>query len=405
MLKTQNLIGLTIRIYTRTIASNCRLGNIAPKRKDIENEPEMIEIRTNSENVDKHEFQNDLKNEKDLDSNLAISKMHENVISKHSDLPVEAPKSAVGFWNSERGLAIKESALIGVGRVLRMYFNKERYDNLYEAALGVEKNLLFKLNEGDEDILLKHGPEWALGDIVFSLGGAVKLRYDDRWVDDPRCLRTPKRKDFRLEGIDLRKSAITWRGLRFLEKSQFVRYVNVGDAKYFDDTCMSTLHPTADSLEFLDVSGTAVTEKGLSYLRMFPKLKYLNLSRLHKAKDLDQLLPFLFEILPENCAIIADDETSSDMYGSPIPYRSPYNPKKDQRVIEGNKNIGDLVSYDKDMGAVDFYRPETIHELWMTPKMSQERKLRVSMQPKCENNLYHRMTRYILKAHDYKPLL
>lgn len=48
---------------------------------------------------------------------------------------------------------------------------------------------IHRLNRVDTLTLDMHGPEWAMGQIVFNLGGAVKLLHDDRWVDDVKHLR------------------------------------------------------------------------------------------------------------------------------------------------------------------------------------------------------------------------
>lgn len=61
---------------------------------------------------------------------------------------------------------------------------------------------------------------------------------------------------------------------------------------------------------------------------------------MQKAEGLEQLLPFIQEILPRNCTIVMNDEQPSDSYGYAIPFRSTKNPRKDLPVTTGNQAIG-----------------------------------------------------------------
>lgn len=393
----------THSIWLRNLSGTKSFRNRPSLANDKSDDATSNDVRVDKLSIDSN--RDSIKETQSEDNSIVEHKDYYNALQREMELPAEYKSPDIGFWESEKGLVLKDQIFTGVGRVLRMFISKERSDNWYESAMVKEFYRVEKFNRGDDQFLKEHGPEWAFGLIVFQLGGAVKVKYDDRWVDDVRCLRTPKRKDFRIEAVDFRKSAINHIGLKYLSGTKHIRYINAGDAKCFDDQSMACLHSLADSLEFLDISGTNVSEKGFGYLRLFSKLRFLNISRLKNGGNMERLMPYLLEVLPDSCCIITNDETPSDMYGVPIPFRHPKNPKKDLPVTEGNKKIGDLIVYERDMHAVDFYRAETIHELWMTPLMGRLRQSRLYFQQDLDNNFTHKLVHYIIKANNYKPLL
>ena len=319
---------------------------------------------------------------------------------------VHEVKNKVGFWKSERGLEIKDKVLTGSGRVLRMFVSIERYDNWWEDTLNIQKNMRNRTNQFDEILCQNHGAEWALCYIVLHMGGAFKLVTDDRWIDHHGNLRTPTKKDCTVEAVDMRKSAISYHGMKYFDNVGYIRYLNVADSKMFDNNCMTRLHNLTHVLEYLDISGTAVTPEGFTYLRIFPKLKWLNISRLSNSKQLEALVPYLQEILPQDCVIITNDNLPSESYGSEIPYRCPTDSTQDL-LLDKDPGIGDLQLFNDeyDFSALQVSDVTLIHQLWKTPLVTKERLRRAKLLEPSKNTPTMTLVKYLVKAEQYKPLL
>ena len=97
------------------------------------------------------------------------------------------------------------------------------------------------------------------------------------------------------------------KGMINLRGHKHIRYLNVQDAPFFNDNCMSRLHYIDNSLEYLDLSGTDVTIYGLSYLRLLRNLKWLNLANLLKQHDMEKYSAFIAEVVPPNCQVIYNE--------------------------------------------------------------------------------------------------
>lgn len=330
---------------------------------------------------------------------------HTRIKKDFTDLIVQEPETKIAFWETPKGLVLKDKIFTGVGRVMRLFVSIEKYDDIWEWGVVHNIKRRRRYNKFDEIIIKSHGPEVGVGMLIMQLGGAFKFVTDDRWIDDVRKIRTPKRKDFTIEAIDVRGSALSYEGLKYFENAGFVKYLNVGDCKDFDNLCMSRLHPLADTLEYLDVSGTNITAQGLSYLRMFPRLKWLNLSRVDPS--VKQVLPYLLEILPLDCVVVTDDDTPALNYGSDIPFRHLFDPTQDL-ALENDPGIGNVTVFNEKYGsgALNCYDPTHVHQLWKTPIVSEGRKKTMqNKQPSTKKRLTLKMVEYIKKAEKYPPLL
>ncbi|XP_002130325.2 uncharacterized protein LOC100179784 [Ciona intestinalis] len=342
-------------------------------------------------------------------SSSIIPKHETNIQQVVPDFPnviVKDPNSAVGFWKTEKGLKIKDMILTNTGRGLRLLVSIERYNNMWESCLLQEDNTLFRLNEFDETLYTRHGPEWAACLLILRLGGALKLVTDDRWIDDAAHFRTPKKKDCTIDAIDLRNTCVTYDGLQHLNRLGYVRYLNVGDCEHFTNECMARLHPLADTLQYLDVSGTQVSPEGLTFLRIFPHLKWINLSRLKNPDKLEALLPFLYEILPPECVVVLNDEIPASGYGSLIPFRSSRDPNRDDK-FEKNPNIGDIVAFNEIYGENSLRLQDVthIHQMWKTPLQTPKRQKYLSAVNTNTKIGIKTLVKYIKKAEKYPPLI
>ena len=321
-----------------------------------------------------------------------------------TDLIVVEPERRVGFWETPKGLVLKDQLFTGMGRVMRLFTSIEKYDDVWEWAVVYNLKRRRRYNKYNETLVKNHGPEAGIGYWVMQLGGAFKFVTDDRWIDNPRKIRTPKKKDFTIEAVDIRGTALSYEGLKYFENAGFVKYLNVGECTDFDNLCMTRLHPLADTLEYLDISGTNVTAYGLAYLRMFPRLKWINLSRLNSS--VKQVLPYLLEILPQNCVVVTDDDTPALNYGSEIPFRHLFDPSKDL-VMEADPGIGNVSIFNEKYGAgaLDCYDPTHVHQLWKTPTISMERKTIMKSKQPSKKRFTLKMVEYIKKAEKYPPIL
>lgn len=86
-----------------------------------------------------NEFRDSIKeNTNERKENLRESSQAEVEVSSNKKKIKKRRDEGIGFWKSEQGLQIYEQTMTGVGRVLRMFVSKERYDNFYETALMAE---------------------------------------------------------------------------------------------------------------------------------------------------------------------------------------------------------------------------------------------------------------------------
>jgi len=118
--------------------------------------------------------------------------------------------------------------------------------------------------------------------------------------------------ELKLIAIDGRFSELGFKGMINLRGHKHIRYLNVQDAPFFNDHCMSRLHYIDNSLEYLDLSGTDVTIYGLSYLRLLRNLKWLNLANMLKQHDMENYAAFIAEVVPPNCQVIYNETTEND---------------------------------------------------------------------------------------------
>uniref|UniRef100_H2Z6Z2 Uncharacterized protein n=1 Tax=Ciona savignyi TaxID=51511 RepID=H2Z6Z2_CIOSA len=330
----------------------------------------------------------------------------QEIIPDFPNVIQNASSSEIGFWQSERGLKVKDTLLTATGRLLRLFVSIERYNNYWESCVVQNARAVEKFNMYDEYVNTRHGAEWAACLLVLQLGGAVKLVTDDRWVDDADHFRTPKKKDCTIDAIDLRNSCVSYNGLRFLHRLGYVRYLNVADCPHFTNECMTRLHPLADTLEYLDVSGTQISPESFSYLRVFPRLRWLNLSRLQNPDKLTALLPYLYEILPPECVVVLNDNIAAERYGTLIPYRSSRDSNRDQS-LDKNPGIGDPVVFNQIYGenALKVQDVSHVHQMWKTPKQSERRRTQLTAMNTHSKIAMKTLVEYIKKAEKYPPLL
>lgn len=314
-------------------------------------------------------------------------------------------ETKVDFYETDEGIQLQDAALKAVGRFLRLFVSKERYDNWWENSLETHDKYHKHLNSISPFLLPKFGGEWALCAQVLQLKGAFKLVTDDRWVEQAENMRTPEKKDCTVEAVDLRNSSISSDGMNSFDGVGYVKYLNVADSVLFDNHCMNKLHSISHSLEYLDISGTAVTPEGFGYLRLCTNLRWLNVSRLKNNQFVQNLLPFLKEILPPDCVVVGDDNIPSLSYGSEIPYRCPYNPAKDT-LLEFDPGIGDLelfkVTYQST--SLQLYDPTAVHQLWKTPLVNKKREAQLKTMRSRNTPSRHTLVKYIQKGENSKPL-
>ena len=349
-----------------------------------------------------------------LNKNVSIS--HEQtaeILDKDFDISkpmfpevIQNKDNQIGFWKTDKGLQVKDVVLTATGRVLRMFVSIERYDNWWENIMESEKNFFIKRNTINPNFSIKFGGEWTLCLQILQLHGAFKLVTDDRWIDDPRILRTPEKKDCTVEGVDLRNSIINFEGMSGFDNVGYIKYLNLSDSKLFDNRCMSKLHSISHSLEYLDISGTAITAGGFGYLRLFSKLRWLNVSRLKNKEQIENLLPFLKEILPHDCVVVCNDDVPSLSYGTEIPYRSPSDPGKDL-ILEEDPGIGDIEMFlsTHNCTSLQLYDPTAVHYLWKTPLVNKKRQQFLKSLKPGNRSPFQTLVKYIHKAEQYKPLL
>ena len=316
------------------------------------------------------------------------------------------------------------SVLKGVGRLCRVALNPEQIDNLWESSVEKRQKKINEFNLYLEEVKdkapsffspkdqanVQESPyELGVAKLVLKLGGAIKLVGADRWVDDFNKFRVRSRRDtkrfgaHKVDALDFRGTCLNYEGLRFLDKLAYIRYLNVGDCKEFDDFCLARLNHICESIEYLDVSGTKITAEGLSYLRLFSNLKWINLSRTNKG--IYDIIPYILEILPHDCVVVVDDERPALSYGTQIPYLHPSNPDRDW-VFEEDPGVGDLVLFEERYGGEVFNPADVshVHQLWKTPEVSGMREMLMRKTKVPAKSLKHTVMKHVKEAEKLPPL-
>jgi len=349
-------------------------------------------------------------------SNMMIETEHQTfnkiqTSNSHPDFPslINEVETKIGFWEKPENIARFDAPLTFVGRLLRLFMKPEWIERLFEWSLSNHTKKLDALNLHPLEENIKLDKDILVTKLVTKLGGAFKYIDSDRWVDDERKLRARDRKDIRrvrqikIDALDFRNSALNYTGTRLFKDLAYLKYLNVGDCKEFDNLCMTRVNYLCETLEYLDISGTKVDSEGLTYLRLFPKLKWLNLSRLNE--DIKENLPYILEILPENCVVVLDDNRPALSYGSPIPFQDKKDTSKDHVFLE-DPGIGDLTVFEDRYGKDLFNAADVthVHQLWKTPSLSLHRNAVLNISKPSKMNSKKVLANYLKKAEQFEPL-
>lgn len=367
-------------------------------------------------------FYND---ENDHNENLVV-KSNESKIQKscnsNPDFPDVIKEYEVMKTFSE--LVSTSKVLKGVGRLCRVMLEPERIDNMWESSVEKRQKKINEFNLYQEEVKekapsllssnneanIQENPyELGVAKLVLRLGGAIKLVGADRWVDDFNKFKIRSRRDTRrfgthkVDALDFRGTCLNYEGIRFFDKLAYIRYLNVGDCREFDDFCLARLNHLCDSLEYIDVSGTKITAEGLSYLRLFSNLKWINLSRTNQG--IYDIIPYILEILPHNCTVVVDDDRPALSYGSQVPYLHPSNPDKDW-VFEEDPGLGDVVLFEERYGSEVFNPADVshVHQLWKTPEVSGMRQMLMRKHNVPLKSVRHTVLKHVKEAEKLPPL-
>lgn len=124
---------ITHCVWLRSLSGTMFVRNRPNLARD---DPPSSEIQSDKLSTESNQATvNDLKSE---ETSVKEHGNYYNALEKPVDLPAEYKSPDIGFWESERGLVLKDQIFTGVGRVLRMFISKERSDNWYESAMAKE---------------------------------------------------------------------------------------------------------------------------------------------------------------------------------------------------------------------------------------------------------------------------
>lgn len=164
-----------------------------------------------------------------------------------------------------------------------------------------------------------------------------------------------------LEFLDISGTAVTERGFGYMRLFSNLRFLNISRLKvsnhlikslYLGKKWVISLPSPFYNINLEIKPGLKKNTRLLLYFwaaidrcKILPipwilcRVWILNFSY-KNTRNLEKLLVHLLEILPEDCCVITNDETPSEMYGVPIPFRHIRNASRDLPITEGNKKLG-----------------------------------------------------------------
>ncbi|CAL7951379.1 unnamed protein product [Xylocopa violacea] len=147
---------------------------------------------------------------------------------------------------------------------------------------------------------IRLGPDLAAAMFVIKIGGKVKFKGENEWIDrtkKERISKFPKKFDpnYILDELDLNKYPLRYEHLHFIFNLYYLRSLSLKGCRTIDDWALDKLSAEFPMLEYLNISECKnVTEKGLGALYRMPNLKAIIVTNFQGTAAFD-LTCFLLE--------------------------------------------------------------------------------------------------------------